>query len=120
MLLRETQSISSAIFLLPPPQFPSALDFLDKNSTVIVDKLAVSETKVEILLQLERRGEALAILWDLLDRNPENKKYYTQLEEAIQPGESAFRREVFWASARSVSFRPAFLSSFARKLWLDL
>ena len=51
-----------------------------------MDKLAVAETKVEILLELERRGEALVILWELVDRNQENKKYYTLLEEAIQPG----------------------------------
>ena len=54
-----------------------------------MDKLAVAETKVEILLELERRGEALVILWELVDRNQENKKYYTLLEEAIQPGRLA-------------------------------
>ena len=63
-----------------------ALDFLDEHFKVIVDKLAVAETKIEIFLQLERRSEAVSILWDLLDRNPENKKYYTLLEEALQAG----------------------------------
>ena len=53
---------------------------------MIVDKLAVAETKVDIFLRLERQNDAELILWDLLDRNPENKKYYTQLEEAILPG----------------------------------
>ena len=73
--------------------FLAALDFLDTHFSVIVDKLSVSETRVEILLELERRGEALTILWDLLDRNQENKKYYSQLEEAIQPG----RAKVFFS-----------------------
>jgi len=76
-------------------QLQHAMDFLDKNASVIVDKLAVAETKVEILLQLERRGEALAILWDLLDRNQENKKYYTLLEEAIQPDSELSRVSIY-------------------------
>jgi len=76
-------------------QLQQALDFLDTHFSVIVDKLSVSETRVEILLELERRGEALTILWDLLDRNQENKKYYSQLEEAIQPDSITSRLAIY-------------------------
>jgi len=76
-------------------QLQQALDFLDTNFSVIVDKLAVAETKVDIFLQLERQNDAELILWDLLDRNPENKKYYTQLEEAILPDSESARLAIY-------------------------
>lgn len=61
-----------------------ALDFLNKYSSQICDRLSVLECKVELLLALGRNAEAAKILQEqLIARNQENNLYYGQLEQAL-------------------------------------
>lgn len=64
--------------------YKEALEFLNKNSAQICDRLAVLEIKVELLLSLSRNLEAAKLLEDqLISRNQENYTYYRQLEQAL-------------------------------------
>jgi len=61
-----------------------ALDFLKQSESEICDKLAVHELKSQLLLGLGRPKEAVKIIRDkLIDRNPENRQYYSLLEESL-------------------------------------
>ncbi|KAK5610106.1 N-alpha-acetyltransferase 15, NatA auxiliary subunit, partial [Crenichthys baileyi] len=63
-----------------------ALDHLNNYEKQMCDKLAVEETRGELLLKLERPEEASEIYRRLLERNPENWAYYQGLEKALKPG----------------------------------
>ena len=61
-----------------------ALDFLNKHSSQICDRLAVLEFKAQLLLALNRNPEAATLIQDqLIARNQENYSYYEQLERAL-------------------------------------
>lgn len=60
------------------------LDFLNKHSSQICDRLAVLEYKAQLLLGLGRNAEAVKLLNEqLIGRNQENHLYYQQLEQAL-------------------------------------
>uniref|UniRef100_A0A8C2GDZ9 N(alpha)-acetyltransferase 15, NatA auxiliary subunit n=1 Tax=Cyprinus carpio TaxID=7962 RepID=A0A8C2GDZ9_CYPCA len=69
-----------------------ALDHLTNYEKQICDKLAVEETRGELLLKLDRAGEATEVYHRLLERNPENWSYYQGLEKALKPSKYKF----FW------------------------
>ncbi|KAI7789254.1 Narg1b protein, partial [Triplophysa rosa] len=62
-----------------------ALEHLTTYEKQICDKLAVEETKGELLLSLERYEEAADVYRRLQERNPENWSYYHGLEKAFKP-----------------------------------
>uniref|UniRef100_A0A672YZP5 N-alpha-acetyltransferase 15, NatA auxiliary subunit n=1 Tax=Sphaeramia orbicularis TaxID=375764 RepID=A0A672YZP5_9TELE len=62
-----------------------ALDHLKNYEKQICDKLAVEETRGELLLKLQRPEEALEVYRRLQERNPENWAYYQGLEKALKP-----------------------------------
>uniref|UniRef100_A0A667WTI4 N-alpha-acetyltransferase 15, NatA auxiliary subunit n=1 Tax=Myripristis murdjan TaxID=586833 RepID=A0A667WTI4_9TELE len=63
-----------------------ALEHLSTYEKQICDKLAVEETRGELLLKLERLEEATEVYRRLQERNPENWSYYHGLENALKPG----------------------------------
>lgn len=66
-------------------KYEKALDYLNECEGEICDKLALLEMRVELLLKLNRSEEAKQLLLDrLIARNPDNRKYYEQLEFALQ------------------------------------
>ncbi|MEQ2185420.1 hypothetical protein GOODEAATRI_017957, partial [Goodea atripinnis] len=68
-----------------------ALDHLNNYEKQMCDKLAVEETRGELLLKLERPEKASEIYRRLLERNPENWAYYQGLEKALKPGAYTIR-----------------------------
>ncbi|KAM4699074.1 N-alpha-acetyltransferase 16, NatA auxiliary subunit [Discoglossus pictus] len=62
-----------------------SLDHIDNYDKQICDKLQVEEIKGEMFLKLGRLKEAAEIYQKLVDRNPENWKYYENLEKALKP-----------------------------------
>ncbi|KAF4011896.1 hypothetical protein G4228_003976 [Cervus hanglu yarkandensis] len=67
--------------------YREALEHLCTYEKQICDKLAVEETKGELLLQLCRLEDAADVYRGLQERNPENWAYYKGLEKALKPGE---------------------------------
>uniref|UniRef100_A0A8C7DLC6 N-alpha-acetyltransferase 15, NatA auxiliary subunit a n=1 Tax=Oncorhynchus kisutch TaxID=8019 RepID=A0A8C7DLC6_ONCKI len=65
--------------------FKEALEHLTTYDKQICDKLAVEETRGELLLQLDRSEEATEVYRQLQERNPENWAYYQGLEKALKP-----------------------------------
>uniref|UniRef100_A0A674CFM9 N-alpha-acetyltransferase 15, NatA auxiliary subunit a n=1 Tax=Salmo trutta TaxID=8032 RepID=A0A674CFM9_SALTR len=65
--------------------FKEALEHLTTYEKQICDKLAVEETRGELLLQLDRSEEATEVYRQLQERNPENWAYYQGLEKALKP-----------------------------------
>ncbi|XP_035530421.1 kinesin light chain 1 isoform X3 [Morone saxatilis] len=65
--------------------YREALEHLSNYEKQICDKLAVEETRGEILLKLERLDEATEVYRRLQERNPENWSYYRGLENALKP-----------------------------------
>lgn len=64
--------------------FKEALDFLNRHSSQICDRLALLEYKAQLLLALQRNIEAAKVLQEqLIARNQENYLYYQQLEQAM-------------------------------------
>lgn len=64
--------------------YKEALDFLNKHSNQICDRLAMLEFKAELLLSLGRNSEAAKFIEEqLIGRNQENYMYYEQLERAL-------------------------------------
>ena len=59
-----------------------ALKHLDEFSGQICDKLAVKETRAQLLVQLERCEEAVPIYEALIKINPDNVQYYKAYVEA--------------------------------------
>ncbi|XP_031415663.1 N-alpha-acetyltransferase 15, NatA auxiliary subunit b isoform X2 [Clupea harengus] len=65
--------------------FKEALEHLTTYEKQICDKLAVEETRGEVLLKLERYEDATEVYHRLQERNPENWSYYHGLENALKP-----------------------------------
>ncbi|XP_034738727.1 N-alpha-acetyltransferase 15, NatA auxiliary subunit-like [Etheostoma cragini] len=72
-----------------------ALDHLNNYEKQICDKLAVEETRGELLLKLERPEEASDVYRRLQERNPENWAYYHGLEKALKPGGVEDRQKIY-------------------------
>ncbi|KAB5570955.1 hypothetical protein PHYPO_G00219410 [Pangasianodon hypophthalmus] len=75
--------------------FKEALDHLISYEKQICDKLAVEETKGELLLELDRASEATEVYHHLQERNPENWSYYQGLERALKPGSVEERQQIY-------------------------
>ncbi|KAI1725387.1 NMDA receptor-regulated protein 1 domain-containing protein [Ditylenchus destructor] len=61
-----------------------ALTKLEENSTCVIDRVSYFETRAELLIELGKLNEAEKVYWGLIDRNPDNVLYYTQLEKCLQ------------------------------------
>uniref|UniRef100_A0A672TCW2 N(alpha)-acetyltransferase 15, NatA auxiliary subunit a n=1 Tax=Sinocyclocheilus grahami TaxID=75366 RepID=A0A672TCW2_SINGR len=72
-----------------------ALDHLTNFEKQICDKLAVEETRGELLLKLDRAGEATEVYHRLLERNPENWSYYQGLEKALKPKSVEEKQKIY-------------------------
>ncbi|XP_034545567.1 N-alpha-acetyltransferase 15, NatA auxiliary subunit-like [Notolabrus celidotus] len=72
-----------------------ALDHLNDYEKQICDKLAVEETRGELLLELERPEEACEVYTKLQERNPENWAYYQGLEKALKPESTEERQKIY-------------------------
>ncbi|CAG5993688.1 unnamed protein product [Menidia menidia] len=75
--------------------YKEALDHLNDYEKQICDKLAVEETRGEVLLKLERPEEASEVYRRLQERNPENWAYYQGLEKALNPGSTEERLKIY-------------------------
>uniref|UniRef100_A0A671VCR2 N-alpha-acetyltransferase 15, NatA auxiliary subunit a n=1 Tax=Sparus aurata TaxID=8175 RepID=A0A671VCR2_SPAAU len=75
--------------------YKEALDHLNNYEKQICDKLAVEETRGELLLKLERPEEACEVYRKLQERNPENWAYYQGLEKALKPGGVEERQKIY-------------------------
>nr|AAH57466.1 NMDA receptor-regulated gene 1a [Danio rerio] len=75
--------------------FKEALDHLTSYEKQICDKLAVEETRGELLLKLDRAGEATEVYHRLLERNPENWSYYQGLEKALKPKSAEDKQKIY-------------------------
>nr|XP_046261771.1 N-alpha-acetyltransferase 15, NatA auxiliary subunit a [Scatophagus argus] len=72
-----------------------ALDHLNNYEKQICDKLAVEETRGELLLKLDRHEEASEVYRRLQERNPENWAYYHGLEKAFKPASIEERQKIY-------------------------
>uniref|UniRef100_A0A8C9SGI1 N-alpha-acetyltransferase 15, NatA auxiliary subunit n=1 Tax=Scleropages formosus TaxID=113540 RepID=A0A8C9SGI1_SCLFO len=72
-----------------------ALEHLTTYEKQICDKLAVEETKGELLLSLERMEEATEVYHQLQERNPENWSYYHGLENALKPASVEEKQKIY-------------------------
>ncbi|XP_026408454.1 N-terminal acetyltransferase A complex auxiliary subunit NAA15-like [Papaver somniferum] len=63
--------------------FERALEELQKKESRIVDKLAVKEQQVSLLVKLNRLEEGEKIYRVLLSMNPDNYRYYTGLQKCV-------------------------------------
>uniref|UniRef100_A0A8C1MRK7 N-alpha-acetyltransferase 15, NatA auxiliary subunit-like n=1 Tax=Cyprinus carpio TaxID=7962 RepID=A0A8C1MRK7_CYPCA len=75
--------------------FREALEHLTTYEKQICDKLAVEETKGELLLSLERFEEAADVYRQLQERNPENWSYYHGLEKALKPASTQEKLKIY-------------------------
>ncbi|KAI1238626.1 hypothetical protein IHE44_0013363 [Lamprotornis superbus] len=75
--------------------YKEALEHLCTYEKQICDKLAVEETKGELLLQLGRLEEAVEVYKGLQERNPENWAYYKGLEKALKPANMMERLKIY-------------------------
>uniref|UniRef100_A0A8C6T2C0 N-alpha-acetyltransferase 15, NatA auxiliary subunit n=1 Tax=Neogobius melanostomus TaxID=47308 RepID=A0A8C6T2C0_9GOBI len=75
--------------------YREALEHLSTFEKQICDKLAVEETRGELLLKLERFEEARVVYSRLQERNPENWSYYHGLENALKPNSVEERFKIF-------------------------
>ncbi|XP_020308301.1 N-alpha-acetyltransferase 15, NatA auxiliary subunit [Oncorhynchus kisutch] len=75
--------------------FKEALEHLITYEKQICDKLAVEETRGELLLQLDRSEEATEVYRQLQERNPENWAYYQGLEKALKPASIEERQKLY-------------------------
>ncbi|CAL8264380.1 unnamed protein product [Lota lota] len=75
--------------------YKEALEHLNNYEKQICDKLAVEETRGELLLKLERPEEASKVYRRLQERNPENWAYYHGLEKALKPGNVEERQKLY-------------------------
>uniref|UniRef100_A0A6Q2YFY4 N(alpha)-acetyltransferase 15, NatA auxiliary subunit a n=1 Tax=Esox lucius TaxID=8010 RepID=A0A6Q2YFY4_ESOLU len=75
--------------------FKEALEHLTNYEKQICDKLAVEETRGEILLKLDRSEEATEVYRQLQERNPENWAYYQGLEKALKPASVEERQKLY-------------------------
>ncbi|XP_078532912.1 N-alpha-acetyltransferase 15, NatA auxiliary subunit [Lissotriton helveticus] len=75
--------------------YKEALDHLVTYEKQICDKLAVEETKGEVLLRLGRLDEAANVYRGLQERSPENWAYYKGLETALKPASVEERLKIY-------------------------
>nr|XP_036854502.1 N-alpha-acetyltransferase 15, NatA auxiliary subunit isoform X3 [Manis javanica] len=75
--------------------YREALEHLCTYEKQICDKLAVEETKGELLLQLCRLEDAADVYRGLQERNPENWAYYKGLEKALNPANMLERLKIY-------------------------
>lgn len=75
--------------------YKEALDHLCTYEKQICDKLAVEETKGDLLLRLGRLDESADVYRGLLDRSPENWAYYKGLEKALKPATMEERLKIY-------------------------
>ncbi|XP_059962213.1 N-alpha-acetyltransferase 15, NatA auxiliary subunit isoform X1 [Mesoplodon densirostris] len=75
--------------------YREALEHLCTYEKQICDKLAVEETKGELLLQLCRLEDAADVYRGLQERNPENWAYYKGLEKALKPANMLERLKMY-------------------------
>uniref|UniRef100_A0A8C9YXU2 N-alpha-acetyltransferase 15, NatA auxiliary subunit n=1 Tax=Sander lucioperca TaxID=283035 RepID=A0A8C9YXU2_SANLU len=75
--------------------YKEALEHLSSYEKQICDKLAVEETRGEVLLKLERLDEATEVYRRLQERNPENWAYYRGLENALKPSCVEERQKIY-------------------------
>ncbi|XP_046854398.1 N-alpha-acetyltransferase 15, NatA auxiliary subunit-like [Xenia sp. Carnegie-2017] len=83
MIIRESGKLSDA------------LEHLTTHERQITDKLAITELKALINLELGNFMEAEQYYWKLLNRNPENVGYYHKLEKSIQPKNVVERMKIY-------------------------
>ncbi|KAL0273209.1 UNVERIFIED_CONTAM: hypothetical protein PYX00_005941 [Menopon gallinae] len=88
MVIQESIAVNSNAF-------EDAMEHLDKYSSQICDKLSVQESLGKLYLQLNHNKEAAKIYEELLERNPENTYYYSQLLKARQLVSCADKLELF-------------------------
>ncbi|KAF4090563.1 hypothetical protein AMELA_G00054440 [Ameiurus melas] len=72
-----------------------ALEHLTTYEKQICDKLAVEETRGELLLNLGRFEEAADVYRRLQERNPENWSYYLGLEKALKPATTEEKLKIY-------------------------
>ncbi|KAM4797351.1 N-alpha-acetyltransferase 16, NatA auxiliary subunit [Rhinophrynus dorsalis] len=75
--------------------FQESLDHIEAYEKQICDKLQVEEIKGEMFLKLRLLNEAAEIYRALIDRNPENWKYYEHLEKAREPATVDERLQIY-------------------------
>ncbi|CAL1613805.1 unnamed protein product [Knipowitschia caucasica] len=75
--------------------YKEALDHLNNYEKQICDKLAVEETRGELLLKLDRTEEALEVYKKLQERNPENWAYYQGIEKSLNPSSIEDRFKIY-------------------------
>ncbi|CAJ0967106.1 unnamed protein product, partial [Ranitomeya imitator] len=75
--------------------FQEALDHIEAYEKQICDQLQVEEIKGDIYLNLGRWKEATAVFRALINRNPENWKYYENLEKALHPATTEERLGIY-------------------------
>ncbi|KAJ3614790.1 hypothetical protein NHX12_018360 [Muraenolepis orangiensis] len=75
--------------------YKEALEHLSNYEKQICDKLAVEETRGELLLKLERMEEATQVYRRLQERNPENWCYYHGLEKALKAETVDEKRKIY-------------------------
>jgi peptide alpha-N-acetyltransferase len=64
-------------------QYEDALRHIQIHEKDIYNKLALAEIKYDLYIRLNTFDRAETILRDLIERNPENKKYYFMLEKCL-------------------------------------
>ncbi|CAF1021988.1 unnamed protein product [Adineta steineri] len=64
-------------------QYEDALRHIQIHEKDIYNKLVLSEIKYHLYIRLNTFDRAETILRDLIERNPENKKYYFMLEKCL-------------------------------------
>ena len=64
-------------------QYEDALRHIQVHEKDIFNKLVIAEIKYDLYMRLGTLDRAETILRDLIERNPENKKYYLMLEKCL-------------------------------------
>lgn len=82
-----------ASILVDAKDYKGALDHLQACEEDIVDKLALKELVVDLLIKLERFEEAEALTRILLKENVENNDYYAWLETCTKLGNGSPQEE---------------------------
>lgn len=63
--------------------FAGALTHLDQDERLVLDSLAVRETRARLLMRLDRHEEAAKVLRALIAINPDNHSYHGDLRAAV-------------------------------------
>jgi len=81
--------------LMQSSNYNQALEHLQNNKEFIMDDLSLQENLGELYIQLGDLEKAEEIYTGLIDRNTENVKYYTKLEQIFQPNNQEERLEIY-------------------------